>query len=83
MRHDLGWLFGEVPVLSLWQKFVLRVSGHVFLRWQQPSGYRSAVPVYVVRCRRHGLFLDTPHGFSGYFQCSDCLAEGDVRRTYL
>ncbi len=82
MRHDLGWLYGEVPELSLWQKLVLKLSGQVFVGYRRPEGYRMAVPVYVVKCPVHGLFLDTLHGFSGYFQCSGCLAEGVARRTY-
>ena len=70
--------FGEVPVLSLWQKLQLLVSGCAFLRYGQPKGYSGIVPVYVVKCRRHGLFLDTVHGHSEYFVCDACLAEGKV-----
>lgn len=67
--------FGDVPELSRKQKLLLMISGQAFLRFQQPDGYRLPVAVYVVRCSKHGLYLDTPHGFNGYFQCNDCLAE--------
>jgi hypothetical protein len=72
----LNSTFGEVPVLSLFQKLMLRVSDHVFLRYQRPVGWSSSVPVYVVKCKRHGLYLDTPHGCDrNYFLCDSCFAE--------
>lgn len=77
-NHRLEFLYGPLPKLSLYQRFVLAVNGYVFLRWMTPEGYGDAVPVYAVKCRRHGVFVDTPHGFSGYFTCDGCLAEGDV-----
>ena len=72
--------FGLVPDLSLRQRLQLAVSGYVFLRWQKPPGYRAAVAVYVVKCAKHGLFLDMLHGFRGYFDCEDCLAEAEMER---
>ncbi len=67
--------FGEVPRLTKTQNFLLAITGQAFLHLQQPKGYRSPVAVYVVKCPKHGLYLDTHHGFDGYFQCRDCLAE--------
>ena len=67
--------FGAVPDLSVRQRFRLQIFGDIFLRWVRPKGYSGAVPVYLVRCSRHGLYLDTPHGHRKYFRCQDCLAE--------
>lgn len=67
--------FGVVPELSLRQRLRLAIAGQVFLRFQQPEGYRRAVAVYVVKCPVHGLFLDTPHGYDEHFECNDCLLE--------
>jgi hypothetical protein len=68
--------FGEVPNLSLWQKLQLRFSGSAFVRWSIPEGYRDFVAVYVVQCKRHGLYLDNPHGVNErYFNCPNCKAE--------
>lgn len=67
--------FGEVPKLNKTQRFLLSVTGKAFLRYEQPPGYVSWVIIYVVKCPKHGLYLDTPHGFDDHFQCSDCLAE--------
>ena len=71
--------FGVVPELSLRQKFMLKISGYAFVRFQQPPGYRAPVAVYVVKCPKHGLFLDMPHGFRGYFDCEDCLLEAKMK----
>ena len=73
--------FGLVPDLGLRQRLQLLVSGRVFLRFQQPPGYSGPVAVYVVKCKRHGLYLDIPHGFTGYFQCRDCLAEAKLEAS--
>lgn len=67
--------FGMVPNLSVLQRFRIQLFGGVFLRWVKPKGYSGAVPVYLVKCSHHGLYTDTPHGNSKYFQCPDCLAE--------
>jgi hypothetical protein len=81
LNHDLTWLFGEIPDLSLWQKLVLKINGSAFLHYQKPQGYLRSVPVYIVKCSKHGLFLDTPHGYNRIFQCSDCLSERTLRKT--
>jgi hypothetical protein len=73
--HNLSFLYGEVPKLTLRQKLEVAFTGQAFVRWIQPSGYAKSVPVYVVKCGHHGLFLDSPHGFDGYFSCSACLQE--------
>lgn len=64
-----------VPRLSLWQRFQLRVCGSVFLRWERPAGYTGFVPLYVVCCKRHGVYVDHPHGHREYFQCDACVRE--------
>lgn len=64
-----------VPPLGLWQRLQLWVCGSAFVCWERPEGYSGYVPLYVVKCRRHGLFVDFPHGFDGHFHCPDCLAE--------
>jgi hypothetical protein len=72
----LNSTFGEVPPLSLKQKLQLLVSDHVFLRYMKPAGWSDSVAVYVVKCRRHGLFLDCLHRINkDYFLCDSCLAE--------
>ena len=71
----VGAKFGVAPNLSVLQRFRIQLFGGAFLRWVKPAGYSGAVPVYLVKCSHHGLYTDTPHGYSKYFQCPDCLAE--------
>ena len=74
MRHDLSFLYGYVPRLSLRQKLVLYLSGKVFVHNTRLKGH-CTVAVYAVRCKQHGVYVDTPHGLNDYFQCPECLAE--------
>ena len=61
--------------LSFWQKLVLKVNGYVFLRWEKREGWSSSLPIYLVKCEKHGYFEDYPHGYGGYFICPCCLQE--------
>jgi len=74
-RKQLKVNLGEVPDLSVRQRLRIQVFGNIFIRWVKPAGYSGPVPVYLVKCSRHGLYLDTPHGHHKYFQCHTCLAE--------
>ncbi len=73
--------YGPFPSLSFLQRLVLQVRKCVFVEYRTPEGYSGSVPVYVVKCRRHGYYLDTPHGFNGYFSCRDCLAELHIKEA--
>jgi len=62
--------------LSLWQKIQLLINGYAFLRWEKQEGWKDYLPIYIVKCKKHGLFEDYPHGFGdGYFICLKCLEE--------
>jgi hypothetical protein len=68
-------MFGEVPKLNLKQKIVLALEGYVFIKYMKPVGYLDFTPVYVVRCKRHGLFLDIIRGFNLHFDCDECIKD--------
>ena len=61
--------------LSVWQRLQLLVSGCCFLRWEKREGWKDYLPIYLVKCRRHGFFECHPHGYSGYFVCPKCFEE--------
>jgi hypothetical protein len=85
-RKQLKLGFGVIPDLNIREILRVQVFGNTFLSYFKPAGYSSAVPVYLVKCSRHGLYLDTPHGNAKYFQCHDCLVEAKAeveKRTKL
>ena len=70
----------EIPKLSLRQRLRIAVFGSVLISYKDITG-RGAVPVYVVKCSRHGLYLDFPHGYSEHFCCRACLAELQIKES--
>jgi hypothetical protein len=62
-----------VPELSAAQKFALLLTGEAFLGLVDNAYGQSRL--YVVRCKKHGLFLDTPHGYNERFDCPECVRE--------
>jgi hypothetical protein len=61
--------------LSLRQKLALKLNGYVYLRHERRPGWTGSLPIYLVKCGRHGLFEDYKHGFRQYFMCPKCQEE--------
>ena len=61
--------------LSLWQRFLFWLNGYVFLRWEKRPDWTDYQPIYLVKCKKHGNFLDYPHGHKNYFFCPKCRQE--------
>jgi hypothetical protein len=61
--------------LSIRQKIQLLIKGYAFLRYEKRKGWRDYLPIYIVKCNKHGLFEDYPHGYNGYFICPKCREE--------
>ena len=66
-----------VKSLSWWKRIVLRLRGYVFLRCEKRQGWKAYLPIYLVKCKKHGYYEDYPHGFPPreYFLCPKCLEE--------
>lgn len=58
--------------LPLAKRIVFRITGRVYLEHRQLEGWTLAMPFYLVRCRKHGPFVDYPHG-RGSLRCPVCL----------
>lgn len=59
---------------SWWQKFKVWFFGYAFLRIEQKRGWIGGLPIYLVRCKEHGLFEGNRVGLYGYFfQCPKCF----------
>jgi hypothetical protein len=61
--------------LSIWKRLSLRIRGYAFIGNYIRPGWKGALPHYVVVCHKHGLYVDYPHGFDGYFLCPKCWKE--------
>lgn len=64
-----GWVNVRIPFKS-WLKLV--VLGEAYLRHDTKPGWSGKLPFYIVRCGRHGYFLDYPQGWEGNFFCPLC-----------
>jgi len=51
--------------------------GHAFLRFERREGWKGSLPIYAVKCKKHGVYEDYPHGYGHYFQCPKCLEEAE------
>ncbi len=67
-----GWILAEIP-FRRWLRLALL--GKAFLRCDAKPGWRGKLPFYIVRCMRHGYFLDYPQGWDGHFYCPLCDRE--------
>ena len=66
-------VFGTAPKLTVHQRLQLMFLGSVFIGYRQPKGWLPGlVPVYIVRCPEHGIFIGTQHGWKELTKCSLC-----------
>ena len=58
--------------LSSYQRMQLRLFGYakVGVHRDQKNGIRS--PIFVAECKRHGIYVDTPHGNPPELRCGRC-----------
>ena len=61
--------------LTLWQRILLRVNSYVFVRYEKRAGWKGYLPIYVFKCKRHGLQESYPHGYDNRLDCLECLEE--------
>ena len=56
--------------LSLWQRLILKLRGHVLIYYTIDD-----LPFFLVKCPKHGLFTDYKHGRFDEFNCPKCMRE--------
>lgn len=63
--------------LKLTQRIRLKIWGYVFSHYEQREGWKAFLPMYIVKCSKHGLYHDYVHGFRGreHFTCPRCKEE--------
>jgi hypothetical protein len=64
--------------LTLWQRLQLRILGYAYLRHEQREGWREPLPIFAVKCSKHGVYEDYPHGLRGYFVYPQCKKENKL-----
>jgi len=62
----------ETISLSIRQKLILLVRGHVFLGYERRPGWKGSLPLYAFRCPLHGIQTDYTHGFHKRLDCPLC-----------
>jgi hypothetical protein len=88
----LGYLYSKIPKLlkqtknterplTFWQKVQLKLTGRAFLRWEKREGWTDYLPIYLVKCNKHGYFEDYSHGHREYFICPKCEEERKEKWT--
>ena len=75
------WTEDDIKRLPLFKRFVLKIRGYIFLRYEKRGSWEKYLPIYLVHCNIHDIYFeDYPHGYSGRFDCPLCLKErwGDL-----
>ena len=67
--------------LTLVQKIILKLSGHVFIENRIRPGWRGPLAFYVFKCPEHGLVEDYPRGFTGRLECPKCSCTRAVEKS--
>ncbi|MEM0253468.1 MAG: hypothetical protein QXK78_02795 [Candidatus Bathyarchaeia archaeon] len=67
-----GWFYVEIPFRK-WLELVIFEA--TYLRHDTKQGWSGMLPFYIVKCSRHGYFLDYPQGWYEKFRCPLCRRE--------
>ena len=59
--------------LSFSQRIKLRLYGRVHVGDNMEEGWKTSLPVYAFRCRKHGLQLGYASGYAQLLLCPECL----------
>lgn len=70
----------ETVTIGLRQRLSLKILEHAVLFRRMKPGWRNPLPFYVVKCGRHGYYIDYPQGYKGYFRCPKCDEESERKR---
>jgi len=61
--------------LRLLEKLKIQLQGHILVGKEQNEGWKSPVPVYMFKCKKHGIVKSTAKGYSKRLECPQCLEE--------
>ena len=69
-------LLNIISGLSFLQLAVLMLRGSVLLDKVRLEGWREKIPIYLVKCKKHGYQLSYPQGYTMDLRCPKCIKEG-------
>ena len=71
-RSNVPLLF-DYSGLSFSQRIKLRLNGTVHVGDRMEEGWKTSLPVYAFRCKKHGLQLGYPSGHAQQLLCQECI----------
>jgi len=63
----------EAHLLSKVERIRLRIMGRVYIGDRIRDDWKKALPHFLARCKKHGLYLDYGHGWKLEIECPACL----------
>jgi len=67
-------------LMSPWRKLWLRIFGKVNTGFTiKGPEWRSGLPLYALKCDKHGIVQDYPHGVAKSLSCPKCLEEKEEK----
>ena len=58
--------------LTLRQRIALKLTGKVYVGHYAEPGWSGKSPFYLLRCKKHGLYVTYPHGYDRDLPCPRC-----------
>lgn len=62
-----------ISSLSLLQLVILAMRGSVLVDWVSFEGWKGKLPLYVIKCDKHGYQLSYPNGYRRVLLCPKCI----------
>jgi hypothetical protein len=59
--------------LSFSQKIKLRLNGMIYIGDHREEGWKTSLPYYAFRCKKHGLQLGYRSGYAQLLLCPECI----------
>jgi len=63
-----------ISSLSLLQLMILTMRGSVLVDWVCFEGWKGKLPLYVIKCDKHGYQLSYPNGYRRALLCPKCIS---------
>lgn len=69
------FILNLISELSITQLLVLVVTGSIMIGKVRLEGWREKMPVYIIKCPKHGYQITYPQGYMSNLACPKCVSE--------